>query len=317
MRIFGKAGVLGITCVGAVVLAGCTINPDEAGRFREAVPKSEDVALRVPSRSGATTGTQSLRIQSPSTGATSENARFYTFTRDMTRGVDDATASILGAIWTVVSLEPTSVSANRAVWGPGYSSSLERNEWRFVATEVTSGEYDYTFEGRPKGGGDFQVVLRGKGYGDAHPSHRSGWFQIDNDAFRALEPSRAKDAGTVKVTYALASLPSTIAVEVRAGAKGSVDVGVTHESGGAGKVDINGQVDVEDTGAQLEDIVVASRWDATGAGRADARIENGDLSAPVTATECWSSSFSRVFYEDNANHEPTFGDATACVFPAQ
>ena len=49
----------------------------------------------------------------------------------------------------------------------------------------------------------------------------------------------------------------------------------------------------------LEDLVIRSRWNATGAGRADAKISGGDLSlegvTEVTTSECWDSNFGVTF----------------------
>lgn len=318
MTIWHK-GVFGAVAVaGGVLLSGCTIAPDDAGRFREAVPTGESVALRVPGASGAASTSQGLRIQSPTKASATSDARFYTFTRDLTRAVDRTTGEILGMVWTLANLTPTTVEAKKATWGPASSTGLEPNEWRFVVTEVATGEYDYTLEGRAKAGGQFRAILTGKGYGKAHASHETGWFQVDADAYRALEPGETDDEGTTKITYDLAHAPSTIAVELRPPTeKGFIDVKVTHASAGAGQVDIRALTDVEGSqSSQLEDVTVASRWDGSGAGRADVVMEKGDLPMRVTATECWSASFSQVFYEDTVSSQPKVGDVSSCAFTA-
>jgi hypothetical protein len=66
------------------------------------------------------------------------------------------------------------------------------------------------------------------------------------------------------------------------------------------------------------DITLRSRWQKTGAGRADARLTGGDLGAQiVTASECWDTAFGRVYYQDSATYKPTEGLATSCVFTDQ
>lgn len=317
MTIWSKAAVFAfMACMGGSALVGCTVSDSDASRFREPVPNGDDVALRVPNRGEATGSTsQGLRLQSP-TGAAVSDAKFYTFTRDLTRDIDRTTAGILGAVWALASLPPTTVEDKRAVWGPGASSSLEPNEWRLVVTEVASSEYEYAFEGRPRSGGAFRAVLTGKGYAKSHAAHDTGFFQVDHEAYRALEPSNVgeDDQGTTKVTFDLPK--STIAVAMRRDAKGTIDVSLVREAGGAGHVDITALTDVDGTGPALEDVKIASRWNTSGAGRADVAMAKGDLPTTINATECWSSAFTRVFYEDNVASEPKVGEASACALPA-
>jgi hypothetical protein len=298
---------------------GCVVEQtDDADRFREAIPQSDDVALRVPGASGAGARAQGLRIATSGGGAADASAKYYRFTRDITRAVDGATAVILGGIWAIVHTPPTTVSANQAVWGPGQSNALEPVVWRFTVTEVGAAEYDYVLEGQPKGGSGFTAVLRGHGYGKSRPEHRTGWFLADNDAFRTLDPDHAKDEGTTKVTFDLTAAPATIAVELKPGVdRGWANVLVTHEAGGAGSVAIEGLGDIDDTkSTQHEDIDLRSRWTTTGSGRADVRLAGGDLPFTVNASECWSSSFARVYYKDTVDYEAPSGDATSCALPA-
>jgi hypothetical protein len=68
---------------------------------------------------------------------------------------------------------------------------------------------------------------------------------------------------------------------------------------------------------ELEDIAIDSRWRAEGAGRADIVIAGGDLPAApglVSAVECWGSDFTRSYYSDSINFEPSEGQPSACVY---
>ena len=59
-----------------------------------------------------------------------------------------------------------------------------------------------------------------------------------------------------------------------------------------------------------------SKWDATGAGRANVEFTDGDLgSTRVLFSECWNSQFYRTFYVDNRNINPKEGNVSSCVFP--
>ena len=310
-----RAKLLVVGYVGVTIGAGCVANGDDAEAFREGVPQADDVALRVPGGSSTATARQGLEIAANAIGP--GTARYYRFSRDITSGVDGATASILGGIWFIVHLPPTTVDAKTAVWGPWQGNALDPAIYKFTATEVGDAEYDYSLEGRPKAGGDFVVVLRGHGYGKSRPEHRSGWFQWDNDARRTLDPDRAKDTGTAKVTYDLRQAPAAIRVELRPAA-GSADIAVTHDVGGAGALEITALADIDDSKTtKLENVHLSSRWDTSGAGRADIALANGDLPLAVSATECWSISFARLYYKDTVDFEPAFGDASACISTAQ
>src|SRR5262249_7697709 len=58
------------------------------------------------------------------------------------------------------------------------------------------------------------------------------------------------------------------------------------------------------------DRLVTSRWNASGAGRADARFAGGQ------ATECWDANFRRVFFVGVPAGGPpqSEGDPAACAF---
>jgi len=316
-KVWGLAFVL---CSASSVGAGCTVKQDDAARFREPVPAHADVALSVPGAQGTATGagaasTQGLHLATVGVGASS-SAQYYQFTRDITDAVDVTTGGILVLIEAIVASPPTSIDATHAVWGPG-ASALDPVVWRFTVTETSPDVYDYVLEGQPKAGGAFSAVLTGHGFGDASPQHRTGWFQADNDAAKALDPSRNHDSGTTKVTFDLTKIPASIVVALRPTVDAShLDIAVTHDAAGAGAVDISGLTDISNPkDGQLEDVHLLSRWSPAGAGRADLRFSGGDLGAvTLDASECWSSTFARVYYKDSVNSQPAAGDESACVF---
>ncbi len=88
-----------------------------------------------------------------------------------------------------------------------------------------------------------------------------------------------------------------------------------------GSVHVDAHVDIDDSKlTKLEDVVIQSRWDQTGAGRADIAIAGGDLPSSismVSAVECWGSEFMQSYYTDSASLAPTAGTASACVYGDQ
>ena len=221
----------------------------------------------------------------------------------------------------MVHTRPTTVASHEATWGPGADNALSPVVWRLKVTEVSSGVFDYELDGRPKASTaetDYLAVLKGRGYGRSHAEHRNGYFLVDNDAAKKLDPARAHDQGTTKIAHHLSSWPATIAVEIRpTPAPNWVDITVSHQPDGAGAVDVDALTDIEETNkdSKLEDVVMHNRWAKTGAGRADVQFSGGSVPMMVKATECWSTQFDRSYYTDSAGLAPTVGDPASCAFP--
>ena len=101
------------------------------------------------------------------------------------------------------------------------------------------------------------------------------------------------------------------------GQPASADYAYNEKADGGGDMVFDVNVNAGGT-SLLETLTLRSRWLATGAGRADARIAGGDLGQlQVTASECWDTSFGRVFYKDSNNFAPTEGVESSCAFATQ
>jgi len=78
---------------------------------------------------------------------------------------------------------------------------------------------------------------------------------------------------------------------------------------------------VEGTDPDIEEEYQArTRWQADGAGRADARVSGGELAAlggEYHVTECWDSNYLRTYYADDTGFTQPWGDPTSCVFDDQ
>jgi hypothetical protein len=263
------------------------------------------------------------------TPANHDVAKWYAFTRGVRDGVNVVTRDVLASVWLIVHSAPSDASEDHAEWGP-YTDALDPASYRFRVERVAPGEYDYTLEGRPKASSsdaDYRAVLQGRGYGRLDPRHGDGSFTIDLDAARALDPLRHQDdSGTVTITHDLpatidrnlGALPRTISADVNPEGESWLHVRSQANADSTGALDVDAHADTDDSKATLlEDISVQSRWNANGAGRADISVAGGDLPATVplvSATECWGTDFSRIYYSDSVTFEPTFGDATSCVY---
>src|SRR5262249_31970487 len=196
-----RRSILAVTAVSSFLCfaatEGCMLKhaDDGADKYRQAIPETSQVALSVPKSGGGTTstaasGTKGVYSTKGDAPAASD-AKYYAFTRDIADATDATTAIVLGLVWVIVHSTPTSVDAHHAVWGPGSGNSLDPNVWRMTATEVSPHEYDYVLAARPKAStseGDYVAILTGHGWDESSPNHKSGWFRVDNDAYRAADP---------------------------------------------------------------------------------------------------------------------------------
>jgi hypothetical protein len=91
---------------------------------------------------------------------------------------------------------------------------------------------------------------------------------------------------------------------------------VQHAQDGSGHMDLTAVSDMSTPPDGVnENVSENSRWDATGAGRADVRMTGGDFASTVVlASQCWSSAFTQVYYTDNVSYRPTTGTVSSCAY---
>jgi len=325
---FGCSLALGLS-------TACTLDKkeDEADAFREAVPEQQSVALSGPdAHASSATASASPSRRTLGTAPSTAYAKWYGFTREMRNGVNRVTAGVLGGVWTILHVPPTTIAKDSAAWGP-YTDELEPVTYRFRITRIGRDEYDYTLEGRPKASNDeadFRSVLTGHGYGKPHALHGQGEFTIDLDVAKALDPlAHASDSGTVHIAYDLPHdfleqpdfLPRSITAKVDPAGDAEYTVESLANVDHTGSIHVDAHVDIaESKDTLLEDVVIDSRWQPTGAGRADIDFTGGDLPASVPmvdAVECWGTDFVQSYYSDSVNFSPTVGTESACVYASK
>lgn len=321
---------------GASTLTGCLLEKqDDADEYREALPRREAVVVAGPeSEEGAgTSAAASRHTQAAGPLPRPEYAKWYAFTRSVRGGVNVVTAWVLGSAWAIVHTEPSSLKDGVAIWGP-YTDALEPVTYRFRVTRLAEGEYDYVLEGRPKQSTSddaYLAVLSGHGFGQSRAEHGQGQFTIDLSAARKLDPfNHEADSGTVHIEHQLPhdlrrgdALPRTIVAEVTPDPalhpESYTVLSIANEDG-TGSLRVDAKADVDDSKVTLlEDVTVASRFRADGAGRADISITGGDIPADpgvVDAVECWGADFERSYYADSIGFAPGEGEASACVYDA-
>ena len=288
----------------ATLFAGACVQPDEGTHpVAKAIPTANDVRIKLPDTAG-----QAMN-------AVGDTAQWYVTTRDLTRTLNGGTAFVLVLVHTIVQFPPTSVAGNTAVWGP-HHDALDPAEWRLTVTELADGTYDWQLDGRNRAdaANQFETLIEGNASGEG-----TGAFIMDFDAAERVNPRENDGAGQLGVSYDLAARHLDMDVdqiETRNGTPTPVHYDYTYGEGADGSGDMLFAIygDTDDAGDLPEQIGLHSRWLATGAGRADVRMSSGDLTAEVTASECWDTSFGRVYYGDSASWQPTEGAVTACAY---
>lgn len=289
-------GVLGAS------LTACLQPDDGPAAIGRALPTAADVKIDLPESASTS-------------GVVGQLSPWYVATRDVTRVLNGGTAYVLILVHTIVLFPPTTVSGDTYVWGP-HSQALDPAEWRLTVTQQPDGSYDWALDGRSKTepGAQFETVIGG----NAVPGG-TGTFALDFDAAERVNPRENEGRGVIGAIYDVPARTLHLDVDTVEDHGGTLtpvhyDYAYREAVDGGGDMVFSIFADTDDAGPNPEEATLRSRWQSTGAGRADIRLRNGDLPAQITASDCWDTMFRRVYYTDSASWLPTEGDASACVF---
>lgn len=300
MSIFTKS-LVAVVCASSLV--ACVKQEDAPSDLKRAIPTADQVKIELPGGAERTVG---------------QLAEWYVATRNVTRTFNGGAGWVLVLIHTIVQFPVTSVSGDTYTWGP-WSGALDPAEYRLDVRDKGDGTYEYQLSGRSKTepGAQFEVIIDGTSDPRAGHLQGNGQFLIDLDASKRVNPIDADpDArGTIDVRYDLAArhLDMTIMSTDANNQPVLADYAYNRTLDGGGDMVFSVEGDAGGTSAQ-ENIVLRSRWQADGAGRADGRLSGGDLATGAEASECWSTSFRRTYYTDSVDFEPTEGDVADCAF---
>lgn len=298
----------------AVILAGCGFGT--GSEFKSGVPSAKEVELTLPQKSGSALSGEGTRKD----GLEGDIATFYQVTRGVTVMVNGATVAVLGLVKAITNETPTTETQDQAVWGP-HTDPLSPNTWRLTVNKVRAGEYTYALEGRGKNEADtaFRTVLSGS---HQHLGNNlgTGSFLLDFNVAKTL-PEHDQNVGSVTVTYSRQTATSQVSIEavfsqVRDNETGQlVDANYLYHAtpGSGGNFEFTLKKNLV-AGALIETATINSRWQETGAGRADVRARNGDLPNEVTASECWDSNFASRYMLTSYDPSANYGQASACAF---
>ena len=273
---------------GFLFAAACGNNEAE---FQDALPSKNALTVNAPEASNAL--------------AVGQLSPFYVITRLATVGVNVTVSNIFNLLEEIVRQPPTTVDGETATWGPGAGDALDPNVYRLVVSGADA-KFTYSLEYRRKNSdGDFIVLASGNSDKSSGKADGVGQLTIFVTAWgeASLNPC---DRGTAVIDYDTTSQPQKLAIDFSdfrscdEGEDGVYSASYYYDrfADGSGNFQFTANGDIQE-GARpvdvLEDLVIRSRWNATGAGRSDAKISGGDLSLEgvneVTASECWDANF--------------------------
>ncbi|MBK6848704.1 MAG: hypothetical protein IPG96_14630 [Proteobacteria bacterium] len=304
----------------ALLTAAVGCGADDAGldAYRRAVPTSAALSVDVPA------GTKEATPGQAAQALTAQRAGLYNLTYTISRQANGWIGAGLQIVEAIVDYPPTSFEAGRAVWGP-FTPALEPLSWTLEVTKTGEETYAYVLSARDKDQANdpMQAILSGTSVkGAGAPSVVGGYrgqYTLNFSALHALDAELYSETGTMLARYDLTGnerrLEMTLQDFVDDGDPAQdAEYGYVERADGSGEFRIAGLTDLEEDDSAQEHVVVRSTWNAQGAGRADAEFSGGNLSASVTATECWDPSFARSFYQDTIQGQLPGGELASCAF---
>jgi hypothetical protein len=282
----------------SAVLTGCIAkNGPDNSAIDEAIPTSDQVQINLPA----------------SNRVVGQLAQYYVVTHDATTSFNGGAIWVLTLIHTIVQLPVSSVSGNVYTWGPG-SQPLDPANYRLDVTANADGTYDYVLSGQNKSTANAPWLAVITGHADPGDN---GTFTLDFDASAQVDPiDNASNKGQIAATYDLVAKTLGLHISTTDANNSPVvaDYAYVQNPDDSGDMTFSADENVGG-GPALENLTVRSRWLPTGAGRADVRLEGGDLGATqAIASQCWNTNFLEVYYTDNVNFLPTDGDPTQCAY---
>ena len=301
-----------------------------AQMFTSAVPTKDQIRMNVPANNQAL--------------AAGDQSELYLATLGISTSVNGGVLWVFDVIDAIIHTPPTTLDEDQAVWGPSEPRGLERLAYRFTVNRVEEGHFTYKLEARLKENteeSDFVIVFDGEAF-PGEDDRGTGTLNWHLGSRRNLVIADCDLIGEIHVEYDTTTEPRMLDV---------VFEGVADECNGEEPTDshyiyteaedASGSMDfafrknihgVEENKPQEEIFAVRSRWLATGQGRSDVQVSEGEVPADlathipgtsadsVEIVECWSDVFVVDYTDTNPdelephlNHEES-GDAALCAF---
>jgi hypothetical protein len=306
-----------------VVSAGCGgAVPTSSESFLTALPSRQTLEVTAPTARAPAALSESSAALSESSAALGETASLYVLTRQMTAQVNGIVGGALDTLGDISRTPPSAISDTSAVWGP-FTEALSPVAARLLITRVAPGSHRFVLELRPRSGqdSDFQPFLDGASTGAASGGPSQGTFALDLDLAHRLDPIANAPEGHLIAGWTVVPAGRQIQVHlgevhVGSGPTTTADILSSLLGDGSGSLVFDAEANLVGGPDLLEIGKVGSRWDPSGAGRADVEVHGGDAANGGQITECWDATFLRVFAQGVSpdGGVGSEGDPAACAF---
>ncbi|HND32212.1 MAG TPA: hypothetical protein PKY30_16660 [Myxococcota bacterium] len=242
---------------------------------------------------------------------------YYLLTAQVTDQVNGMVGFVLGLTTGIVSTQrPTTYDEDNgfAEWGP-YADTLDPVETVLWVQHNDDNSYSWGYDQWPKEDETARVtVVTGEVDAGATKESSTGRFTIDFTTIHQMDPTSAIQQGSFSSEYSLSPTLSSNTVTVADYTLTSFDGVYAYAQGDAGDGTMDLKVAYDAYPGSADELhTVTSAWTPEGAGRADATLSGGDLgSQSGAASECWSTSFERVYYTEDWS-SLVEGDPTLCA----
>lgn len=312
------------SAVAVLALVGCGGRPVD---FKHGVPQQQMVNVDMPDKTAnknAGTGQGQQGLQGEQSGSVG-------LTRLAVAIVNGSTAWILGALKAVTDTPASAIHGDTALWGP-YTPELSATTWKLTVQRIGDRKFDYVLEGKLKSDPDtqYKTVLSGShtaavdGVGNALPGLGSGDFTIDWQNLAAVGGDQTRKSGNAEVTYSHTAQGTSVDVNFNelpaTGGTTPQTVATYHyKSSPTTGGEFSFGTDLNEhwwdpAHPLMQHWSINSRWQTTGAGRADAILTGGDLAAPATQNECWDQNFASQYMYKSWDTGSGWGTASTCAF---
>jgi len=246
---------------------------------------------------------------------------YYLLTHDVTDDINDFIIEVLDIVNDITAYDGEWVDDYTLAWGPIEYSPLDPCVTYLAVTWNQDGTYQWIFMEWPKNGAEEDGVVDAWGIVDPYSNYsdNGGAFWIDFDLMQQMDPTR-EPSGQVYVEYELEIGVGAAQAwfDDFAGDHGEDPVDAyyafANELSGAGEMLFGFVDDLNESGVD-EVMAIHSRWDDTGAGRADSTVTAGELGeTQAHVSECWGADFAMVYHEDDAGWSVPEGDETLCAY---
>ena len=304
-----------LTLVLAAALAGCGNYSNEDLEYMNAVPDRD-----------------ALTANMPAAGALTVNeAELSKTTHDVVHTFNALLDLFLGIVDAVREYPPSQRLPNQRIWGPVPAERELGWQWRFIVTRD------------PAAPANFAYALQFQRIGDPPSTWAAlltGWFEATATSgarrgvggFR-VQTAELRNAGypfdnggeriaSIDVTYSTREFPISVVVDFVQFADFTFtatntfhyEYGAQENGQGAMRFVISGADLIP--GPVIDSLAVTTRWLASGAGRGEATVTQGDVVDGIQVvglmqTECWDTNFRATYnykpwkLEDNVGSDPS------------